>query len=78
MINVTVEAVGFLRKYGEKGDAAISFDEQDAMTTKSLAAQMGIPGKYPLLFLVNSKTKKGDYVLADGDHVVIVMPIAGG
>ena len=76
MIQVTVEAIGFLSKYGEKGKKSVSFE--DSTTAKHLADHMGIPEKYPLIFLVNSKTKKGDYVLADGDHIAIMMPIAGG
>ena len=76
MIQVTVEAIGFLSKYGEKGKRSMSLE--DSTTAKELADHLGIPEKYPLLFLVNSKTKKSDYVVADGDHIAIMMPIAGG
>lgn len=78
MINVTVEPIGFLRKYREKKDSSMSFEEIDGITAQGLADRIGIPQQYPLLFLINSKNKKGDYVLADGDHVAIMMPIAGG
>ena len=78
MIRVTVEAIGFLGKFAGKGKQELTFDSGKSITAKEMANQLGIPEKYPLLYMVNKQTKKDEYILADGDNIAIMVPIAGG
>lgn len=78
MIRITVEAIGFLGRFAGKGKQELAFESGEPVTAREMANQLGIPEKYPLLFVVNKQARKDDYVLADGDYIAITVPIAGG
>jgi len=43
-----------------------------------VAAEIGIPRQQPLAAVVNGQTVDLSYILAPGDHLTLIPPIAGG
>ena len=79
MIQVKVRLIGSLRKFKKN---KISTDNKifikNNTTLNDLKNKLDINTKRKLIFLVDGKQMNSEYVLSDGDNIVILTITAGG
>ena len=85
---VEVRLAGLLARYGS-ADGVVRpdgiFPPDDAIvwvaagrSVVAVAAAIGIPPQQPLVAVVNGRTSDLSYILAPGDSLTLLPPIAGG
>jgi molybdopterin converting factor small subunit len=72
---VEVRLAGLLARYGPADDAIRVAPGRSVIT---VAAAIGIPRQQPFVAVVNGRTSDLSYILAPGDHLTLIPPIAGG
>jgi sulfur carrier protein ThiS len=78
---VEVRLVGLLARYGP-ADGAIHPDGlirvAPGRSVIAVAAEIGIPRQQPFVAVVNGRTSDLSTILAPGDRLTLIPPIAGG
>jgi molybdopterin converting factor small subunit len=74
--DVEIQLAGSLARYASGG--ATSVWVAPGRRLLDVAAEIGIPPRQALLALANETTVDLNYVLAPGDRIRLVPPIAGG
>ena len=77
-MQVTLHAVGYLKKYISRQTQSIQVDITPETTVRALLEQLTIPENEVLRVAVNDQIVPYDYSLKDGDEVRVIPPIAGG
>jgi molybdopterin converting factor small subunit len=74
--NVEIQLAGLLARYAPGGAGSIWV--APGRTLLDVAAEIGIPARQALVALANGTTVDLNYVLAPGDRIKLVPPVAGG
>jgi sulfur carrier protein ThiS len=74
--DVEIQLAGTLSRYAPAGATAVRV--APGRTLLDVAAEIGIPRRQALVALANGTTVDLNYVLAPGDRIKLVPPIAGG
>ena len=76
---VTVTPLGFYKKYLREGEQDWRFVLHEPTTVKELLcrSELDVSKFFPVV-LVNGRHQKEEYVLQDGDQVVITTLLGGG
>ena len=76
-MKVTIRLFASLRQFGPDEQEV---DLQDNATIEDAInlIKINLPGKFPLLKIVNGEHRPATYILKDGDELALFPPIAGG
>lgn len=77
-MQVTVKPVSYLKKYLPAGEKVLVKELSAPISVAELLGQCGFPDELQPLITVNGRHKKLDYLVADGDEILIAPPAAGG
>lgn len=75
-MRIHIKLFATLRKYALND--AQGLELANGTTIRQVLAQLGVPDKVVAFVFVNSKLRKLDDPLADGDELGVFPPIAGG
>jgi molybdopterin synthase sulfur carrier subunit len=81
VITVEVALYATLRQYlpgAGLGKAVPVQVPQGTAVSQLLSGELSLPSEQVKIIFVNGVSRKGDYVLADGDRVAVFPPIGGG
>lgn len=77
-MQVKVKPVSYFKKYLPEGESVITKELSSPVSVAELLRLCGFPANIQPLITVNGRRKKPDYVVADGDEILIAPPAAGG
>lgn len=77
-MRVSVQLTGHLVEFFPELRQAVSVELLDAVTVADLLAAVKVPVELPSVVSVNQERVSLDHVLADGDTVLLISPLAGG
>ncbi|TRZ47105.1 hypothetical protein D4S03_11465 [bacterium] len=79
-MKIKVELFSFLCNLIGRGENrySIEIEMEQGTTGESLLRVFNFPPDIPLLIFVNGIVKDGNYVLKEGDKVIILPPLEGG
>lgn len=77
-MQVKVKPVSYLKKYLPEGENVITRELSAPVSVAELLRLCGFPDDLQPIVTVNGRRKKPDYVVADGDEILIAPPAAGG
>jgi molybdopterin converting factor small subunit len=77
-MKVTVELRDYLDQYSPVDTRAFQFELLDGATVGDLVRKLGVPDELASVIIVSDEATSADHVLAEGDRVTLVPPVAGG
>lgn len=77
-VRVTVRAPGSLKHHRPDGQERFTLDLPAGATVRMLIDASGIPWEEVGMAAVNGKQATDDSVLAEGDEVMLLVPLEGG
>ncbi len=73
-----VELQVYLQEYSPNGDAKFDFEMVDGSTVMQLVDALGVPDELANIVIVSGENTDQSHKLKDGDHVILIPPLAGG
>ncbi len=77
-IQVKVELQAYLEQYSPNGATVFDLSLPDGATVDRLIRRLNIPEELASVIIVNDENAEPDHVLAEGDKVTLIPPLAGG
>lgn len=77
-MRVSVQLTGHLVEFFPHLRHAVSLELDGPVTVTELLAAVKVPAELPSVVSVNQERVGLDHVLADGDTVLLISPLAGG
>ncbi|MBI1885885.1 MAG: MoaD/ThiS family protein [Chloroflexi bacterium] len=77
-MQVKVELQAYLEQYSPNGNPVFDYSVPEGATVDKLVRQLEIPDELASVIIVNQDNADPDRVLAEGDKVTLIPPLAGG
>lgn len=77
-MKLNVELQVYLQEYSPSGDAKFDFEMADGSTVMQLVDALGVPDELANIVIVSGENTDQAHKLKDGDHVILIPPLAGG
>ena len=77
-MKLQVELQVYLKEYSPSGDAKFDFEMADGSSVTQLVDALGVPDDLATIIIVSGENTDQSHKLKDGDHVILIPPIAGG
>jgi sulfur carrier protein ThiS len=77
-MKITVELRGYLDQYAPTEQATFPYEMPDGATVRDVLARLHIPDDLASAAIVGGEATDTTRVLAEGDRLTIVPPLAGG
>ncbi len=77
-MKVTIELQAYLDRYSPVGDPHFQVDLPNGATVEGLLRHLGIPDDMAQVIIVNNQNVGFEHPLKEGDHVILIPPLAGG
>ncbi len=71
---VRVRGAGFLKKYVPPGEMEIP----DGLRYSELPVFLKLPGKHPLVYIVDGSTQSDESEIREGDSILLISLLSGG
>ena len=77
-MKITVELQAYLLQYSPDEISVFEYELPEGSTVTDLTMRLGVPVKLTNMIIVSDEARSASHVLADGDRVTLVPPMAGG
>jgi sulfur carrier protein ThiS len=77
-MKLRVELQAYLEQYAPDERGTLDYDLADGATVAQLLRKLGVPDELASVIIVSGEATSMDHVLANGDQVTLVPPLAGG
>lgn len=77
-MKLTVELQAYLLQYSPDEISVFEYEMPDGSTVADLTQKLGVPPEQTSMIVVSDEARPVEHVLADGDRVTLVPPMAGG
>jgi molybdopterin converting factor small subunit len=77
-MKLNVELQVYLKEYSPSGDTKFDFEMADGSTVTQLVDALGVPDELANIVIVSGENTDQAHKLKDGDHVILIPPLAGG
>lgn len=77
-MKLNVELQVYLQKYSPSGNTKFNFELADGSSVMQLVDALGVPDELATIIIVSGENTDQSHKLKDGDHVIIIPPLAGG
>ncbi len=77
-MRVKVELQAYLEQYSPNGQTVFDYELPEGADVDKLIRQLGLPEELASVIIVNETNADPDRVLAEGDHITLIPPLAGG
>lgn len=77
-MKVRVEFQAYLDQYSPNGDNAFTYDAPEGSTIGDMLRRLEVPPELSSVIAVGDNAADVGHVLAEGEHVTVIPPVAGG
>jgi sulfur carrier protein ThiS len=77
-MKIDVELQAYLEQYSLRDSGKFDMDVADGATVGDVIERLGVPAELTSIIIVNGSATTPAHPLSDGDHLLLVPPIAGG
>ncbi|MCH8813812.1 MAG: MoaD/ThiS family protein [Chloroflexi bacterium] len=77
-MKLNVELQIYLKEYSPNGAAKFDYELADGSSVMTLVDALGVPDELANIVIVEGESTDHAHKLKDGDHVILIPPLAGG
>lgn len=77
-MQIKVELQAYLTQYSPNGSGVFDMEVTEGATVQSVIKRLGVPEEMTSVIVVNEENGEPETVLADGDKLTLIPPLAGG
>jgi molybdopterin converting factor small subunit len=77
-MKVKVELQAYLEQYSPNGNDLFEYEVPDGASVQDLVTKLRIPPDLASVIIVGDQNTDQSYALKEGDHVIVIPPLAGG
>ena len=77
-MKLKVELQIYLKEYSPNDSSRFDYELADGATVLMLVDALGVPDELANIVIVEGESRDHAHKLKDGDHVILIPPVAGG
>lgn len=77
-MKLRVELQAYLEQYSPNANDRFDYEMPDGSRVQDLVQKLGVPAEMASIIIVGDTNADPTHVLADGDRVTLIPPLAGG
>lgn len=77
-MKVKVQLQAYLEQYSPNGSESFDYEVAAGALVSDLTTKLGIPDDLASIIIVGNENTTPQHALKDGDHVILIPPLAGG
>ena len=77
-MKLKVELQAYLEQYSPNGEGVFEYEMPDGSRVRDVVDKLGIPDELASIVIVGNMNTDWSQVIQEGDHVILIPPLAGG
>jgi molybdopterin converting factor small subunit len=77
-VKIKVELQAYLEKYSPNDEGVFEYEVPDGASVQDVINALGVPDEMANVIIVSNQNVDPSHPVAEGDHVTLIPPLAGG